>query len=147
MHVQANTHTRSRAGVLSLPASAELVFPAELISPARFTASFFCAAKMCLHLALAEPREGGGLWGRLAKHCLGLSPEEEPKPQELGSFLILRVLCKMFSPHMPIPPSPSSSPLPQHAEAGSNPVAPQGSPKLPAGYLPYGYLVSYALAG
>lgn len=57
-HACAHTHTRT--GVLSSAASAELVFPVELISPARFTAPFSVQPRCAsIWLSLSPGRVGG----------------------------------------------------------------------------------------
>lgn len=132
------SHTHTHRGP-ELRAVCRACFPGGVNLPGPLHRPVLRAAKMCLHLALAEPREGGGRWGRLAKHCPWLSPDEGLELRELSSFLLLRS-SKMFFLRVPISPSPSSFPLPQGAGTGSDPAAPQGSPRLPAGRSPYGFL-------
>lgn len=105
--------SRSRAGILGSAATAELVFPAELISPARFAASFFGAAKMCFHLALAEPREGGeGSGDGWQSTARASRPERSRTHRNLARFSSSGSSVKCFlstRPSLLLPPPPHCS--------------------------------------
>lgn len=145
IHVCPCVLTHTHAGVLSSAAAAELVFPAELISPARFTASFSVQPRCAsIWLSLSPGRvEGAGDGWQSTAHQ-GLSPDEGLELLELSTFPLLRS-SKMFSLRVPIPPSPSSLPPPKVRGLALTLLHPRDLPSCQLGTRPtrvHGFLCS-----